>query len=157
MYKKLWSCSAFWIKAQNPPLHCNPFPILTALIWSSLLHLCPSVYLIHISSKHVVSPDKREKRRTSGLKEKIRGREKEGAWLYSLITTPDLYGFWWGTALPRQLHCIPLKQEQKDAPLPLSSSCPAAFHSYLAILTLSFHFILSFPFQLTWLTGMWST
>lgn len=69
-------CSELSLKTH---LYCNPFLILTALIWSSFLRLFPLLYLIHISPNHVVSPDKREKGRTSGLKEKIRGREKEWA------------------------------------------------------------------------------
>lgn len=53
--------SSLSIKAQHPPLLSKPSSFPAALIWSSFLHLGLSSLFIHASTKHVVSPDMREK------------------------------------------------------------------------------------------------
>lgn len=88
--KKTPSCPVFWIKAALKT-HCfaptrKTILIPAALIWSPFLRLYPSLLLIHAIPKHVVSPDKKEKRgeQTDGQTEREKKREggkkeKDGA------------------------------------------------------------------------------
>lgn len=71
--------SSLSIKAQNPPLLSKPSSFPAALIWSSFLHLGLSSLFIHASTKHVVSPDMREKGELDGERKWREGKGEDGA------------------------------------------------------------------------------